>query len=42
MAEVVFVFAEPVVKDSRAYNAQVCGRPVGHIWEGDIGPAAYQ
>jgi hypothetical protein len=36
MAEVVCVFTEPVVDNGRAYNAQVCGRRVGHIWEGWI------
>jgi hypothetical protein len=40
MAEVVLVFSEPIIKDGRAYNAQVCGRPVGHIWEGWIEFAA--
>jgi hypothetical protein len=36
MAEVVLVLSVPVVKDGQAYNAQVCGRPAGHLWEGWI------
>jgi hypothetical protein len=40
MAEVVFVFTEPVVTEGREYHAQVCGRPAGHVWEGWIEFAA--
>lgn len=36
MAEVVFVFTEPVIADRRPYTAQVCGRADGHVWEGWI------
>jgi hypothetical protein len=36
MAEVIFIFTEPIVGDGGAYNAQVCGRAAGHIWEGWI------
>jgi len=33
MAEVVFVFTEPIVADGAEYDAQVCGRRVGNVWE---------
>ena len=36
MAEVVYLFTEPIVADGRAYKAQVCGRIAGHVWEGWI------
>ena len=36
MAEVIFIFTEPIVAEGRAYDAQVCGRPAGHNWEGWI------
>ena len=36
MAEVVHVFADPVMLDGERYRAQVVGRPEGHIWEGWI------
>ena len=34
MAEVILVFSEPIVLDSRAYEVQVCGRESGNLWEG--------
>lgn len=34
MAEVFHVFDEPVLLDGAAYDAQVVGRPDGHLWEG--------
>jgi hypothetical protein len=36
MAEVVHVFAEPVLVNDSPYTVQVVGRPDGHIWEGWI------
>jgi hypothetical protein len=36
MAEVVYVFTEPLVINGRAYDVQVCGRSAGNIWEGWI------
>ena len=36
MAEVILIFTEPIVAEGRSYDAQVCGRPAGHIWEGWI------
>ena len=36
MAEVVHVFAEPVVLNGEPYRAQVVGRAEGHMWEGWI------
>lgn len=40
MADVVRVFDEPVMLDGVPYNAQVCGRANGHLWEGWIEFAA--
>jgi hypothetical protein len=36
MAEVISVFTQPIHAHGRAFDAQVCGRPAGHIWEGWI------
>jgi hypothetical protein len=36
MAEVVHAFADPVLVDGMPYQAQVVGRPDGHMWEGWI------
>ena len=36
MAEVILVFTEPVVMEGAAYDAQVCGRRAGNVWEGWI------
>ena len=36
MAEVVHVFEDAVLLDGAPYDAQVAGRPDGHVWEGWI------
>ena len=36
MAEVVVVFTDPIHAQGRAFDAQVCGRPAAHMWEGWI------
>lgn len=40
MAQVVRRIEEPILLDGVPYQAQVCGRPNGHIWEGWIEFAA--
>ena len=40
MAEVMHVFADPVLFDGKPYRAHVAGRRKGHMWEGWIEFAA--